>query len=182
MWFDSIYLPSKLLDIPPSVVACLNPSFHARRGARCHLKDVTDAQLSPVRKHLDASVMKVCVKRYLRQERTWVCTLATLQTRRVKAMSGNTVGLLRLKVNKQYTVYQSFHICIFSTLSSSSFLFSAGVTKKKKENLKSSVFEALTLHTAEIFMYGNVMKYSEKNRSRWSCFFFFSLSKERTLE
>lgn len=66
MWFHSSFLPSKLVDIPPPVVACLNPSFHARRGARCHLKDVTDAWLSPVRKHLDASVMKVCVKSYLR--------------------------------------------------------------------------------------------------------------------
>lgn len=45
--FNSLYLPSKLLEIPPPVVACLNPSFHARRLARCHLKNVTDAQLIP---------------------------------------------------------------------------------------------------------------------------------------
>lgn len=91
-----------------------------------------------------------------------VCTWnsgTTLQTRRVKAMSYYTVGMLRLEVN----IYQSFHICIFSsTLSRSSFLLSDGVTvaaapKKKKEianyNLKSSVFEALTLHTAEMFVW-----------------------------
>lgn len=65
MWLNALFLPSKLVDIPPPVVACLNPSFHARRGASCHLKDVTGARLNPVRKHLDASVMKICVKSYL---------------------------------------------------------------------------------------------------------------------
>lgn len=130
MWFNSSFLPSKLVDIPPPVVACLNPSFHARRGARCHLKDATDAWLSPVRKHLDASVMKVCVKSYLRVKKA--CQSLHLK---LWHETSNSAGeghewqhCRDVVIRSEYTVYQSLHICIFSTLSCSSFLLSSGVT------------------------------------------------------
>lgn len=59
-WCDltnSVLVPST----PPPVVR-LNPSFQARVGARCHLKDVTDTPLSPARKHLCKCDESLCTE------------------------------------------------------------------------------------------------------------------------